>query len=72
MMEARRRQASTMMQSLPTPRRVDLIEAEMDEDMAAMRRQGAAVKTFYAQLAPDQQKTFDSMTYQPPEAAEGE
>src|ERR1700761_1269784 len=49
-MEARRRSAADMMAKLPTPRRVDLINAEMEQDMAAMHRQGDAVKAFYAQL----------------------
>jgi hypothetical protein len=61
--EARHRSASQMMQTLPTPRRIDLITAEMEQDMAAMRRQGQAVKAFYAQLTPAQQRTFDTMTY---------
>jgi hypothetical protein len=67
MMEARRRAAAGMMRSLPTPRRVDLMDAEMEQELTAMRRQGQAVKAFYAQLSPDQQKTFDAMTYQPSE-----
>jgi methylphosphotriester-DNA--protein-cysteine methyltransferase len=62
--EARHRSASRMMQSLTTPRRIDLIEAEMQADMLAMRRQGAAVKAFYAQLSPGQQHTFDTLTYE--------
>jgi hypothetical protein len=69
-LEARRRGAAAMMKSLPTPRRIDLVDAEMQEEMAAMRRQGQAVKAFYAQLSPEQQKTFDEMTYQSPEDQE--
>jgi protein CpxP len=65
---ARRHAAGAMMSTLSTPRRIDLINAEMEADMASMRRQGEAVKAFYAQLSPDQQKVFDSVTYQPPEA----
>ena len=61
-MEARRRSAADMMAKLPTPRRVDLVNAEMAEDMAAMRRQGDAVKVFYAQLTPQQQSVFDRIT----------
>jgi hypothetical protein len=63
-MEARRRAASDMMAKLPTPRRVDLINAEMEQDLAAMHRQGDAVKAFYAQLTPQQQSTFDRITAQ--------
>jgi protein CpxP len=60
--EARHRAAGEMMAGLPTPRRIDLIEAEMREDLAAMERQGEAVKAFYAQLTPTQQHAFDRET----------
>jgi periplasmic protein CpxP/Spy len=60
-----------MMAKLPTPRRVDLINAEMDQDVAAMRRQGEAVKAFYAQLTPQQQSTFDRVTAQAQAQGEG-
>jgi hypothetical protein len=63
-LEARRRSAAEMMPKLPTPRRIDLINAEMEQDMAVMRRQGEAVKAFYAQLSPQQQNTFDRVTAQ--------
>jgi hypothetical protein len=62
--EARRRSAAMMMNTLTTPRRIDLIDAEMGEDFAAMRRQGEAVKSFYATLTPGQQRTFDHQTLQ--------
>jgi hypothetical protein len=62
--EARRRSAEMMISHLPAPRRVDLINAEMEEDMAVMRKQGDAVKAFYAALKPDQQRTFDRITSQ--------
>ncbi len=62
--EARHRQASMLMATLPTPRRVDLIDAEMQEDLAMVRRQGDAVKAFYSGLTPDQQRTFDRQTLQ--------
>jgi hypothetical protein len=60
--ESRHRAAAQMMATLPTPRRIDLIDAEMREDMATMHRQGEAVKAFYAALTPDQQRTFDHET----------
>ena len=69
--QARRRSAADMMAKLPTPRRVDLINAEMEQDMAAMRRQGEAVKAFYAQLTPQQQSTFDRITSQAQGQGEG-
>ncbi len=62
--EGRHRAAAMMMTTLTTPRRVDLINAEMDEDFAALRHQGEAVKAFYAALTPDQQRTFDRLTLQ--------
>ncbi len=62
--EARRRSAAMMMTTLTTPRRLDLINAEMEEDFSAMRRQGEAVIAFYATLTPDQQRTFDRQTLQ--------
>lgn len=64
--ETRREQASQMMPGLTTPRRVDLLSAEMEAETAAMRRQGQAVKTFYYQLTPEQQRTFDAQTYRQP------
>ncbi len=62
--DARRRETARMMPTLPTPRRVDLINAEVDEDTAMVHRQGAAVKAFYASLNPDQQRAFDRQTAQ--------
>ena len=53
-----------MLSTLPTPRRVDLINAQVDADAAMVHRQGAAVKAFYASLTPDQQRTFDRQTVQ--------
>lgn len=45
---------------LTTPQRIDLMEKRMAERQAQMKQRGDAVKTFYAQLTPEQQKTFDS------------
>jgi len=59
---ARHRAATAMMAALTTPRRIDLINAEMTADLDSLRRQGEAVKTFYATLTPDQQKVFDRKT----------
>ncbi len=65
--EARHRSAAMMMATLPTPRRIDLITSAMEEDVSAMRRQGDAVKAFYARLTPDQQRIFDAKTLPPAE-----
>jgi hypothetical protein len=62
--ESRHRQAAQMIPTLTTPRRVDLMNAEMSADMAYARRQGEAVKAFYASLTPDQQRAFDHETAQ--------
>jgi hypothetical protein len=62
--DARHRETARMMPTLPTPRRVDLINAEVDEDAALVHRQGAAVKAFYASLTPAQQHAFDRQTAQ--------
>lgn len=60
--QARRRAAMELMPTLPTPRRVALIEASMAQDAADFRRQAAAVLAFYAQLTPEQQRAFDRDT----------
>jgi len=62
--DARHRETARMMPTLSTPRRVDLINAEVDEDAALVHRQGAAVKVFYASLTPAQQHAFDRQTVQ--------
>ena len=61
-----------MMASLPTPRRIDLATAEMEADLAAMKKAGAAVKVFYKQLTPAQQAVFDRQTLQSGEGQDGE
>lgn len=60
--QARDRAARQMMANLPTPRRIDLINAEMEANIQTMRHQGEAVKVFYATLTPDQQRVFDNQT----------
>jgi len=61
---SRHRSAMTMMPSLTTPRRIDLIAAEMQADLDSAKRKGEAVKAFYAALTPGQQRTFDRQTLQ--------
>jgi hypothetical protein len=55
-----------MMTGLPTPRRIDLIEANMQADVEVMHRQGEATKAFYGALTPEQQKVFDRETLPQP------
>ena len=46
---------------LTTPQRLDRMLAHLDEARAMMARHAAAVKAFYAQLSPSQQKAFDAV-----------
>lgn len=47
------------MAKLTTPERLDRMQALMKDGEARMAQRAAAVKEFYAQLTPEQQKTFD-------------
>ena len=60
--DARRRATDELLPQIPTPRRVALIEASLNQDVADLRRKGQAVVAFYSQLTPDQQRTFDTET----------
>lgn len=60
--EARHHATQQLLGELTTPRRIALIDATMQADIADMRRQGDAVAAFYATLSPDQQKIFDRET----------
>jgi hypothetical protein len=66
---ARHRATDLLLPQLTTPRRIALIEATMAADAADWRRQGEAVKAFYASLSPDQQRTFDRETAAPAQGA---
>lgn len=48
------------MDKLTTPERIDRMRAMHAQRGAEMERRGDAVKAFYAQLTPAQQKTFDA------------
>ncbi len=50
------------MQKLTTPERIDRMRALRAQRDAAMDARADAIKTFYAQLQPEQQKTFDRMS----------
>jgi Spy/CpxP family protein refolding chaperone len=45
--------------NLTTPQRIDLMQERSAEREAWMKQRSETVKTFYAQLSPEQQKTFD-------------
>jgi hypothetical protein len=59
---ARRKATGDLLPTVPTPRRIALIEASMSQDAVDFRRQAAAVNLFYAKLTPAQQRTFDQDT----------
>jgi hypothetical protein len=61
-MLARRRSAEEMLPQLATPRRLALMEATMSDELNDFRRQGDAIRLFYARLTPDQQRVFDRDT----------
>ncbi|MEW6596812.1 MAG: Spy/CpxP family protein refolding chaperone [Pseudomonadota bacterium] len=48
-------------EALTTPQRLDKAMAMMNEHLEVMKQHVAAVKTFYAQLSPSQQKAFDAL-----------
>lgn len=48
------------MEQLTTPERIDRMRAIRAQRSAEMDRRDEAVKTFYATLSPEQQKTFDA------------
>lgn len=50
-------------QAMTTPQRLDRQKARMAERAAAFDRHAEAVKRFYAQLTPSQQKAFDAMSW---------
>lgn len=49
------------MANLTTPQRLDMMGQRMIERQQAFARHAEAVKRFYAQLTPEQQKAFDAM-----------
>jgi hypothetical protein len=62
---ARERDAAAKMPSLTGPQRVDLAIGLSEQDLADLRHRGDTLKTFYASLSPEQQKTFDRDTLPP-------
>ena len=48
--------------SMTTPERIDQMRAMRDHRNAEMDRRAEATKAFYAQLTPEQKKTFDAET----------
>lgn len=50
------------MAAMSTPERIDQMRAMRERHSAEMDRRAEATKAFYAQLSPEQKKTFDSET----------
>ena len=50
------------MANMTTPERIDQMRAMRDRRNAEMDRRAEATKAFYAQLTPEQKKTFDTET----------
>jgi Spy/CpxP family protein refolding chaperone len=57
----RMRQEREGMAQLTTPQRLDRMAERMNERAARFRQHADAIKRFYAQLTPAQQKAFDAM-----------
>jgi hypothetical protein len=70
--QARRRSASVMFRTLDAPHRMDLVEAEMRQELADLQRQSQALKAFYVALSPDQQRIFDARTLPPASEGQGQ
>jgi hypothetical protein len=64
--QKRRQAAEALFPTISAPRRFDLMEAEMQQELADLHRQSDALKTFYATLTPSQQHIFDTQTLPPP------
>jgi hypothetical protein len=59
---ARDQQARMLMPTLPTPRRLALIRAQMQSNLDMFEQTSRAVSAFYATLSPEQQRIFDRET----------
>lgn len=64
----RRRVAAQMFPSLNAPQRMDLVEAELKQELADLQRQSQVLKAFYAPLSPEQKAIFDAQTLPPKNA----
>eukprot|EP01037_Dinobryon_pediforme_P010339 gene10339-10405_t len=69
--QQRRSAAAGLFRTLDAPDRMDLVEAEMRQELADLQRQSQALKAFYAALNPEQQRTFDTRTLPPPPDRQG-
>jgi hypothetical protein len=58
----RQQAGARMMPSLDAPHRMDLIEAEMRQELVDLQSRAEALKHFYAVLTPAQRQIFDQHT----------
>jgi LTXXQ motif family protein len=56
---------AAVLNSLPTPQRLDALMDQMKKQQAAFQREADATKAFYAVLSPQQRQTFDQVTRVP-------
>ena len=69
--EQEERDAEQRMPRMNGPQRMDMAIHMAERDLDNLRRQGDALKQFYSQLSPQQQRTFDRDTLQPPDQQQG-
>ena len=54
-----------MFPNLDAPQRMDLVEAEMKQELLDLQRQSEALKSFYGTLSAEQKAIFDAQTLPP-------
>jgi hypothetical protein len=70
--QSRRRSASSLFRTLDAPHRMDLVEAEMRQELADLQHQSQVLKAFYAALSPEQRRVFDERTLPPADQPQGQ
>lgn len=70
--QSRRRAASSLFRTLDSPHRMDLVEAELRQELADIDRQSQALKAFYVVLSPEQKRIFDARTLPPADNGQGQ
>lgn len=61
----RRRAAAQMFPNLTAPQRLDLVAAEMKQELADLQQQAHVLGAFYATLTAEQKSIFDTQTLPP-------
>jgi len=62
---SRRQAVSRLLPTLPSTRRLALIRAELEEEVADLKDMQRVLDTLYAALSPTQQRVFDAKTLPP-------